>query len=166
MLLKEQWRDVGVSGVLLGITLMFYIWTQDLTNPSDIFPKLVIALLLIFSLALLFKALFIKRAYYKEREYEASEVEDEEVDDNTEKVTGRKWAAIVVLIAFVYLIPVIGFYSVSFVFVTAFIWYLEGMKKSMMAFLRPVITAAGALIFIYFVFDEFLNIPIPDGIFF
>ncbi|PSL46906.1 tripartite tricarboxylate transporter TctB family protein [Salsuginibacillus halophilus] len=166
MLMREQWRDVMISITLLVVAGLFYIWSLDLTSPSDIFPRLVIALLLTFSISLLFKSIFVRRAYVKERAFEGKEEETEEIEGEGEKVTIRKWAGIIALIAFVYLIPVIGFYTVSFIFMGVFIWYLDGLKTGIFNVLRPLITAGGALIFIYFVFDDFLNIPVPEGILF
>ncbi|WP_157843105.1 tripartite tricarboxylate transporter TctB family protein [Bacillus sp. FJAT-44742] len=158
MVLREQLRDVFVSLIVIGLGVVFYILTLDLSPPSDIFPRLVITILIFLGVLLFLKSLFIKKAYQKEREEEG----------HPEKVIGggRKWLGVITLFVLVYLIPVLGFYVTSLVFLILFSWYLGGARKKISAFFVPIVMAFCTTLVIYAAFDVFLNVPIPDGVLF
>ena len=62
---------------------------------------------------------------------------------------------------YVFLMPLVGFYVSSFVFLVVLIKLL-GMKKNILVFI-PVVVFLGCL---YVVFSKFLHVPLPKGLFF
>jgi hypothetical protein len=154
---KERIKDVYVSVLVLIICFVFYMNTGELTPPADIFPKAVILILSVLGGLLLIKALWLKGEYVKS--------EEDEEDDGDVNVQ-RKWLSIVALIAYVIVIPMLGFYVTSSIFLLGISWYLAGMQKKLRALLIPVIVSSVVMSVIFIAFSILLRVPVPKGILF
>ncbi len=78
------------------------------------------------------------------------------------KKEGSKKIAIAILMLVVYvgLIKVVGFYTISFVFMMAFSYVIDTEKHKLWTY--PVV-AMGVLAVIYGIFSMFLQVPLPKG---
>lgn len=79
-----------------------------------------------------------------------------------EQKEGSKKIAIAILMLVVYvgLIKVVGFYTISFVFMMAFSYVIDTEKHKLWTY--PVV-AIGVLAVIYAIFSMFLQVPLPNG---
>ncbi len=83
-------------------------------------------------------------------------------EKKTEKLEIKKFSKFLFLVIstglYIFLIPYVGFFTVSFVYMIAVMRYL-GVKSVLPLVLSPLITLG----FIYYIFVIFLTIPIPQG---
>ncbi len=83
-------------------------------------------------------------------------------EKKTEKLEIKKFSKFLFLVIstglYIFLIPYVGFFTVSFVYMIAVMRYL-GVKSVVPLVLSPLITLG----FIYYIFVIFLTIPIPQG---
>jgi putative tricarboxylic transport membrane protein len=151
---KERKQDIIVSVIVLGISILFYINTKPLTPPADIFPKVVILTFAVLGIILLLKSIFYKK-YGEER------TEEDSKEINNPK---RRWISIVSLIVYTILIPIVGFYVTSALFVTLISIYLRGEKQGVLGYIRPLLISCLVMAVLYGAFDVFLKVPVPGGI--
>jgi uncharacterized membrane protein len=154
---KERLQDLIVSMIVLVISLIMYLNTKALTPPSDIFPKLVIGITAVLGIFLLGKSLFTKGFYEKQAE---------ESDDEQKGKKGRIWIGIGALILYVVILPLLGFFITSALFIILVSSYLMGKANPVRAGFAPVIVSVAILGVIYTVFYYFLHVPVPRGILF
>ncbi len=83
-------------------------------------------------------------------------------EKKTEKLEIKKFSKFLFLVIstglYIFLIPYVGFFTVSFVYMITVMRYL-GVKSVLPLVLSPLITLG----FIYYIFVIFLTIPIPQG---
>ncbi|MGO4887437.1 tripartite tricarboxylate transporter TctB family protein [Anaerobacillus sp. MEB173] len=158
-MVSERKKDIVVSILILFISLIFYMNTTSLRPPADIFPKVVISLFALLGTFLLIKAIFLKKEYL-------NQAEDEEEEDNVEINVKRKWISIFGLLVYILVMPIVGFYITSAIFVTLLSWYLIGMKLEFKATVFPVIVSSIVMGILYATFSVFLKVPVPSGFLF
>ncbi|MDQ0337958.1 hypothetical protein J2S00_000741 [Caldalkalibacillus uzonensis] len=153
---RERKKDMIVALIVLGLSIAFYINTKTLTPPADIFPKAVILILFVLGSILLAKALFFNRYYH-------DEPDDPGATDEKGNIK-KGWISMSALIAYVVLMPQIGFYTTSALFLILISWYLNGLRVNMKALLYPVIVSSTVMFIIYLAFSIFLRVPVPKGL--
>lgn len=140
-------KDTALSFFVLLLTLLFMIQSLDFEYPSNVFPWTMEALIAIFALIILLKP---KKADKAKAEAE-----------NWVRITGIFIGTVFYLLV----MPVIGFYLTSFLFIALASWIL-GMNFSL-KMLGLSISASGAiLLFIYLIFHIAIMVPVPRGMFF
>ncbi|MFG6150652.1 tripartite tricarboxylate transporter TctB family protein [Halobacillus sp. B23F22_1] len=155
---NERLKDILVAVIVLAISGLFYINTRTITPPADIFPKVVILIFSTLGTLLLLKAIFYKKHGQVE--------EGEEDEEDTEKINvKRRWISIISVIAYMFLVPILGFFIASGLFLTAISIYLNDEKISFKSLIKPVAISVVCMLVLYGTFDVFLKVPIPGGIF-
>lgn len=147
---KEKVKDLILSVLILIISFVFYLQTKTLTPPADIFPKVVIMILSVLGTILLIKTLFIRK-----------NDNDEEMQDEINQK--KKWISITSLIGYVILMPILGFYTTSVIFLISLSLYLAGEKVTIKRILKSMIVSLSVVCILYIGFSLFLKIPVPSG---
>ncbi|WP_408011143.1 tripartite tricarboxylate transporter TctB family protein [Pseudalkalibacillus sp. A8] len=154
-MVRNRVKDIVVSIIVLAISLLFYINTKELTPPADTFPIVVIS-----TFALLGGLLLLKALFYKKYEYPSSK-NDEEKDNINPK---RRWISIICLIIYIFIMPILGFYITSILFLILLSVYLRNENKGWKGYLKPVCLSIMVVGILYVTFDLLLKVPIPSGI--
>lgn len=148
---NERIRDIIVSLIVIAISVLFYLNTTLLTSPSDIFPKFVVLLFGSLGIVLLFSSIFSKK--YK--------VKDDEKDIINHK---RRWISILSLVAYIIIMPIVGFFVTSGIFVILLSLYIQNEKLSFLVGMKSLIISSLTMVLLYMTFVVFLKVPIPSGI--
>lgn len=144
---------IGIAGILVGVVMLFSI--SDLPDLSAMFPNAVAWALIAIGAVEVVRHYIVGRRADKELP-EAAE------DDAVEGASGQVKPVLIFLvatIAYVALIPVIGFYVVTIVFLVGLMVAL-GIRKLWVFLGVPVALTA----IIYLTFTLQLNVPLPEGI--
>ncbi|MGI6097144.1 MAG: tripartite tricarboxylate transporter TctB family protein [Dethiobacteria bacterium] len=143
------------SAVLIwGIVILFFYMTLDFPGPTatDVggafYPRILLATLAILSIFLLYGAVFKPKV-------------DEKFAVNKEGLLKRVLPVIIVSIIYQQVVSLIGFlYLTPFYFLA--LMYIIGLKK-----IRSMVIASLVVtLTVWFVFRQFLQVPLPMGILF
>ena len=140
----------GVIGMLL--TAVFFFGLEDVSWMSIIFPETIVYLMALISGLLILKG-FVnpsRRPIFN-------------VGSNTRWiVTG------ILFFLWVLVMPVIGFFVSTVVFMTAIVAYLASarMPLTIMKFIVWVPIVIAEVTFFYLIFTKVLYVPLPEGMFF
>ena len=140
----------GVIGMLL--TAVFFFGLEDVSWMSIIFPKTIVYLMAFISGLLILKGFVIpsRRPIFN-------------VGSNMRWiVTG------IFFFLWVLVMPVIGFFVSTVVFMTAIVAYLASarMPLTIMKFIVWVPIVIAEVTFFYLIFTKVLYVPLPEGMFF
>lgn len=144
---------IGIAGILVGVVMLFSI--SDLPDLSAMFPNVVAWALIAIGAVEIVRHYIVGRRADKELP-EAAE------DDAVDGASGQVKPVLIFLvatIAYVTLIPVIGFYVMTIVFLVGLMVAL-GIRKLWVFLGVPVALTA----IIYLTFTLQLNVPLPEGI--
>ena len=149
---KEINTDIASGVIGLTLTAVFFFALEDISWLSIMFPETMVYIMAIISGALVVKG-FVKPS--RERIFH--------VGSNTRwLVTG------ILFFLWVGLMPVLGFFVSTVVFMTAIVAYLakNRIRLTPGKFLvwLPVILAE--VTFFYLIFTKILHVPLPEGLFF
>lgn len=147
--------DMMLSIIFIVISILVYYTSQNFTMGGDIFPRYLSIAIFIFSLILFFDA--FKRLQKKEKTKKL------EFDMSKENIflTLRPYIAYLFIFIYVYLIPKIGYFIMTFIFTIGMMYFL-GVRNIKLY----LITTIGLLAGIYLLFVMQLNVPVPKGILF
>lgn len=147
-----KWKERAASVILLLVFGFAFIYSRKFPDIPKIIPTGITVLGMIFCAALFVRSFFMKYS------------------DDGKKLDGEQKAAMVkvvlssgMLIAYVFLIRMIGFYVTSFVFMNVFAYVVDTEKHKW--WMYPVV-ALGMMAVIYGIFGAFLKVPLPTGILF
>ena len=151
--MRSSTKDILAAGFCLLFALAFQVQTDDLEGISLYFPRILLVFITALSLGLLGNALLKIR-----KEQQASE--DEPVS----------WPRVCLIsagsIAYVAIIPMLGFYPASAIFLFAMAWVLRDKTVSMR---KTLIAASMFTVVLCFAvwggFGLLLNVPTPESIF-
>ncbi|PFG06791.1 tripartite tricarboxylate transporter TctB family protein [Bacillus sp. es.034] len=137
--------------VIAGLFFVLSLDFPSVGQPKDVgpafMPKLYAGFLVFFSLILLFQGLKKKlKSTNSEPSYE-----------NMVLVA----CTMILTIGYVFLIPFLGFYLISFIFMALFLKFTR-VKSILTILLVP----AGSTLFIFIFFQKMLHVPVPTGILF
>ena len=149
---KEINTDIASGVIGLTLTAVFFFGLEDISWLSIMFPETMVYIMAIISGALVVKG-FVK----------PSRDQIFHVGSNTRwLVTG------ILFFLWVGLMPVLGFFVSTVVFMTAIVAYLakSRIRLTLGKFLvwLPVIVAE--VTFFYLIFTKILHVPLPEGLFF
>ena len=149
---KEINTDIASGVIGLTLTAVFFFGLEDISWLSIMFPETMVYIMAIISGALVVKG-FVKPS--RDRIFH--------VGSNTRwLVTG------ILFFLWVGLMPVLGFFVATVVFMTAIVAYLAKSRIRLTPgkFLvwLPVILAE--VTFFYLIFTKILHVPLPEGLFF
>ena len=149
---KEINTDIASGVIGLTLTAVFFFVLEDISRLSIMFPETMVYIMAIISAALVVKG-FVKPS--RDRIFH--------VGSNTRwLVTG------ILFFLWVGLMPVLGFFVSTVVFMTAIVAYLakSRIRLTLGKFLvwLPVIVAE--VTFFYLIFTKILHVPLPEGLFF
>lgn len=139
--------DLIISSFTLALAALVYFVTRELSPLGGIFVNYVLIAMGVLSLILLVKA-FVKPERVKMFE---SAIERNNV------LTG-----VVFLGAYLFVLPLVGFLPSSYVFYFCFNLYLSDEKNTKTILQSAFITAVVVTAF-YFIFHNFLEVPLPEG---
>jgi hypothetical protein len=134
------------------VSLAVFLDLRSVDLQTGILPGACAALLAVISLGLLIKAFRLPRGAGRPPEY-------------------KPWDAVTVLcatcvaVAYVFLIPLLGFYVTTFLAIATQALLLGGARKAGGWWITPVTALAVCTVF-YVVFDRIFNVPFPEGIVF
>lgn len=152
--MKMRIKERIAAVLTLAVFVSVFINSQSIPKIPSMFPKGISILGILLSAILLIKT-FVGR-YQSD-----SEVLVEEKDQK--QATKQIGGSIAMLLAYVMLIRVIGFYTISFVFLNAFAYFNDTEKHKLWTY--PVV-AGSVLVVIYLIFTCFLKVRLPDGLLF
>jgi len=147
--MTRQALTLAICAVLLVMAAAFWRAAADLEYPSAVFPKVVIVA---FAAVLLATAL---RAWAGRR-----------TGGKAALGNRRGYAGLGATIAYGFLIPVLGMYTASFVFVVTFLLLQDDTPSRPSAWLRAIASALLVTGAVYLVFDRALKVMTPTGILF
>ena len=140
----------GIIGLL--ITAVFYFEIGDVSWMSIIFPETIIYITTIISILLIIKG-FVKPTHAK----------------IFKDGSNARWMITGVLFfGWVILMPVLGFFVSTTVFMTLIVAYLASsrIRLTPSKFLVWVPIILAQVTFFYLIFSRLLHVPLPEGIFF
>ena len=149
---KEINTDIASGVIGLTLTAVFFFGLEDISWLSIMFPETMVYIMAVISAALVVKG-FVKPS--RDRIFHDG--------SNTRwLVTG------ILFFLWVGLMPVLGFFVSTVVFMTAIVAYLakSRIRLTLGKFLvwLPVIVAE--VTFFYLIFTKILHVPLPEGLFF
>lgn len=140
--------DTVVALVLMGVSVLFYYLSLDLTDGGDIFPKLLSVIIACLSLILLVMD------FRKARPGRSAE-------EKPAVKTARPYVTFLLAVLYVAAVVTIGFFTATVAFLIVLMLYLGVGKIS-----NYVIAVACVVGFYYLLFDRFLHVPLPRGLLF
>ena len=138
--------NIIISLLVIVFGLVAYWYTSDFPGSSGsetgpgFMPKIFI-IIIILGISLLIKSIFF---------------------ENEKATLYKKRIAIFILLFIIYniLIPILGFYVTSILFLISLLW-MNNIKKLVYFFFVPL----GVVTFIFIFFQTLLKVPLPTGVF-
>ena len=118
-------------------------------------PTAISAVGILLSLVLFIRTFF---AEYEEDNASAKLSEEERAEQKGQML--KTAVCIAIMLIYIGLIKVIGFYVISFIYINVFAYYVDTVKQKL--WLYPVV-ACGVLAVIYGIFSVFLKVSLPSG---
>lgn len=131
------------------MSVYFFSASLDLPNSAALLPRILAAIVAIMSIAMVYNA----------KKSPLSKNEDSAPKTDTEKINVTRVVVFIAAIAaYIYLIPVVGYFIVTPLFMVALYLYLQATSL-----LKAILISAGFTVFIYILFVWFLKLPISIG---
>ena len=140
----------GVVGLML--TTVFFFGLGNISWMSIIFPKTMLYIMALISGGLIVKG-FVKPS--QDRIFSVG--------------SNMRWVVTGVLFfLWVLLIPVLGFFVCTVVFMTIIVGYLAGARQrlTLRKFMVWIPIVLAEVTFFYLIFTKLLHVPLPEGMFF
>lgn len=147
-----RWKERAAAAALLVVFGFAFIYSRRFPDIPKIIPTGITVLGMVLCIVLLLRSFFIK--YPDDENKQAKE---------QRAGMGKVGLAMVMLIAYVFLLRIIGFYVTSFIFMNGFAYVIDTEKHRLWTY--PAV-AIGMMAVIYGIFDAFLKVPLPSGILF
>lgn len=161
--MTKSTKDILAAVACLIIAGIFYSQMGELEGISRVFPGMLIAFIAVCGLALLGLGLLSRRKERREIDGEPVAMGREE-----EPVSMGRVALISLgSVAYVAVIPAIGFYLASAVFLFAMAWVLRDISvEKRKTVLAAVLFTAVLCLSVWGTFSLLLNVPTPESVFF
>lgn len=147
-----KWKERISAAACFALFCCAFITSRDFPDIPKILPTGISVLGMLLCAMLFVRTFFARYA-------DSGEAFTEEKKAGMIKVG----LAIGMLTAYVLLIRVIGFYTISFVFMMIFSYVIDNEKQKLWTY--PAV-AAGLLVLVWAIFSLFLKVPLPKGILF
>jgi hypothetical protein len=146
----KRWIDGGIAGMLIIASVYLYMAAREFPMGSDRFPKFI--LIVIISLAGLMLINTLRGAG--------------RLPAASQKATGfgdslRPYALFLGIVGYIVSMPLIGFFPATAGWSLILMPVLKATRKKIYLGI-----ATGTIVFIFFLFAYFLNVPLPKGILF
>jgi len=146
---REINTDIASGIIGLTLTAIFYFSLEDISRLSIMFPETMISLMGLISAGLVIKG-FIKPS--RDRIFNVG--------------SNRRWMVTALLFfLWVFVMPIIGFFVSTVVFMTVLVVYLARSRikvtPAKLLIWCPVIVVE--VTFFYLIFTKFLHVPLPRG---
>ena len=142
--------DIAICLVLIGILIIFCLQLPGIKEVARIYPIVVISGSFLMIAIILFQAIFCK------------EVELEDEKENEKKLEKSATVRIILyclaILAYIILIPYMGFLISTILFVV-FSLIFQGNKNKLLLILLPILLS----VVMYYIFKEFLMVKLPFG---
>lgn len=157
---------IGIAGVLIGAVML--ISTSDLPDLSALFPRTVAWTLIVIGAIEILRNLIVGIRYEKQQAQteavsEPGDPAEVSADEDTETGSGGQIKPVIIFaaatIVYVALIPVVGFYVMTIVFLAGLMLAL-GIRKLFLYLGLPIVLTA----IIYLTFTMQLKVPLPEGV--
>ncbi|MBQ3111467.1 MAG: tripartite tricarboxylate transporter TctB family protein [Firmicutes bacterium] len=143
--------DICVVAFMYGVCALFFSMTLKLKPAAQIYPKFVISLLAVLTTLYVIKMVMDAKKYGVQNGF----------DEVFAGFQAQQFFKVVVMIlAFVVMLKVFGFYIAAAVFMLVTLYLLKVPK------LHNVIATVVIIAIVYFAFTEFLGVRLPKGMFF
>lgn len=149
--MKMKKTDLGVVGFMYAVCAFFYVYSFDLADGSETYPRFTI--LLLFGLTTLYLVQMIMAA----RKF-GVESGKEEVFAGFKPV--QFFVSLALTVVYFLMMKYLGFFTATIVYMFAGLLYLR------VPVLHSVITVVAINLLIYLAFVEFLGVRLPAGLLF
>ena len=143
--------DLIVGTVSLALSALVYFSTRELSKLGGVFVDYVLVALTVLAVLTLIKG-FVKP--------ERIEFFESALERNNVLV------GIIILLIYLILLPFIGFLPASYAFYFCFNLYLADERFSTKNIVTSLVLTAVVVTAFYFIFHNFLEVPLPEGIWF
>ena len=140
--------DLIVGTVSLALSALVYFSTRELSKLGGVFVDYVLVALTVLAVLTLIKG-FVKP--------ERIEFFESALERNNVLV------GIIILLIYLILLPLIGFLPASYAFYFCFNLYLANERFSTKNIVSSIILTAIVVTAFYFIFHNFLEVPLPEG---
>jgi len=146
-------KNFIASLILLGISFLFWVQSKSFTKYGALFPQTVIVILSFLSLLLLISSI-IKILSKKSKESKIEKMQD------IKSIV----ISIVLMVAWAFLINIIGFLTSSIVFSLAMYLLLVKRGIKLKKIIIDIFTIILSVMLFYIFFSKGLQVPFPTGI--
>ncbi|WP_180994066.1 tripartite tricarboxylate transporter TctB family protein [Bacillus sp. Marseille-P3661] len=150
-------HDVFIGIVIILLSIVLYTKTFEFIGEAALFPRALLILFAIFAVYLIYNGL--KKT--KQMREGVEVIYDGEEEQLTFSLIASPMCTLGIVIVYVALINIIGFFPSTILFIISFLWYM-GVKNWKVY----LVTSIGLNLFIYILFVLQLNVQLPLGIFF
>lgn len=147
--MTQRFANIILSFVMLSICAVFLYLTNKLSYPSNVFPYIIIAGIVILTLIILLQNIFSKN----EAKFDAINYK-------------RVFSIILISIIYISAISTFGFYSVTFIYLLVMCFSLQSHETGMSIMVKlrnSLLLTIFVVILVYFVFNILLKVPTPRG---
>lgn len=156
---KNLHQDMIAGAILALVSVYLYIESYDFAAAgAALWPRIILGLLFLLALGIVFKGLQKTRRIRQGETVEGDEEEEEERLNL--RLLKSPLATLLVVIVYVALLAIIGFFPATILFLAGYLWY-GGVRN----WVTYVSTIVGLPLFIYLLFVIQLNVQLPSGIF-
>jgi hypothetical protein len=144
--------DIGVIVVMYAIVLLFFIPTLFLPSDAQIYPLVVMAVMVLLNTIYLVKCL-TARSKAKEKKIK------NDLSSIFENFQAKQFFMVAAsCVVYIYLISLLGFYAATVLYLIGSMIFLKVPKKPL------IITLLCFTAMVYATFTLFLDVPLPTGI--
>ena len=154
MKIKERLSAAALSALFLSALIS----AKTFPALPKMLPTAISAMGAVLSAVLFIRTFFVK---YEEDKAAAEMSEEEQAEEKCRMI--KTAVCIAIMLIYVGLIKIIGFYVISFIYINVFAYYVDTVKQKL--WLYPVV-ACGVLAVIYGIFSLFLKVSLPSGVLF
>lgn len=151
--MTQRVANIITNIIILGVCGVFWHLTNKLSYPSNVFPYIAIAGIAILSLIILVRNIISKT----------------EIREKTDDINYKRIISIVVIsIIYISTITIFGFYSVTFIYLMVMSLMCQSQEVGItfaMKIRNSLLLTILVVVLVYIVFNLFLKVPTPRGLF-
>ncbi|MBO4289328.1 MAG: tripartite tricarboxylate transporter TctB family protein [Lachnospiraceae bacterium] len=147
-----RWKERLAAIGCFGLFLFAFINSRSFPEVPKILPTAVTVIGMALAVGLFVRTFIMKY-----------EDDGKKMDADHKAGAIKVGLAIVMLVAYILLLSVVGFFVTSFIFMMVFAYVIDNEKRKL--WLYPVVSA-GLLLVVWGIFGLFLKVPLPKGILF
>lgn len=153
--MTRRQSEIFLCLVLWIIAIILWIQMRDLRSSAQLFPMIILVIM-----SFLTGIVFVKNIISQIRK-----LNNNETTMKNKRVLVKVIALTIASIIYIYLIPIIGFYLMSALFLS-FLYFGLGRTFRWQSLIKSVIGGIAVTLLIFFSFGYILNVRTPTGLFF